>query len=1071
MIEFERKTIRFDPRSRATTPSTLWSHSTARNMLSNEIFAFDTKGDPNNAVFNALYGSDIPQYRLFEGFSHDPRLMRVLRRSSHLQRNRNRPNGPRLLYDRGSGFLRFPSDDVEERIAHSNRYFKIRQRRVAKPVIPLDSLTLKSSSSSVAQEAGRDEVDFISLDIPRTQGPKFELQLAHDIPGAALESVSASEHMHQHWIEQHQQHEAEQVMEKEEEKEESFEDYLLRRTREFNEQTRARPHDVDLWMRFVRFQDELVRMQKRRNTTAIIEKKEAIFERALQHNPRNAVLVSAYLNLLQELKSSHEIDIIWQEKLSLIPDNAQLWTEYIVFKKASHFADFSTSGMRPVYVKAIQSLMVLKGRISANDVMNTSRIEQDMLRMFFDAANFEMQSGYTERAIAMFQALIEINIFCPMSFITWDQQFISFEDFWESEAPRFGEKDARGWNDWLMNLDISLDSESVEESTSNNDQRDQLDLYTSDIGEFNDDDDDGDLSDNEGEDLLDMITEKQVFMDWLREEEKCNAVQWHPCRPMRDADTATVYPDRIVLFDDVKDYLFPISSSHLQYLLVLLFLEILGVSIAYTQASTNDVFVHESMSNKHDSRHLFSIFRTRDTRDKFDWKPMTPVTNVNKRRFIINVFTQALDVYSDDSTLTMGLLDFEKQRGIEHAQRLAKSMLKKDSQNLLLWNYYIQTVNDDHEAVRIYETTLVTVDTNHVGEASVSLMVRCFVERLLRLEQLNRALNVLCIYAEFLDGKERFSFPNDTNTTVPSIRMIRSARIFENRFTWIMQHVDNISANLEFLMCHALFLHLTKGTHEACRLFDQLLMPSLSTTQLRWPECPNKHFVFSEEARSEMQPSHKTTTKSHSVGHVFEQYLWLLYLRYICLQANVTSSATIPKYVYFDQRKYRHVLQTFLERFPGHPVGLSLLMELESSFGISSRMRRMLGSMLQRSPSPVLFILAIYSELDKRDSEHKVRSLFERAMDHQGCRSNVMLWRMYMRVESSPRGSNNPEIARRLFFRAINRCPHSKALWMDNFRLFYSITEVAEMRDMYDLMTAKEVHIRRPIDEIIASKI
>ena len=36
----------------------------------------------------------------------------------------------------------------------------------------------------------------------------------------------------------------------------TYEEYLLEKTREFNIQTRERPHDADLWFRFVDFQDE-----------------------------------------------------------------------------------------------------------------------------------------------------------------------------------------------------------------------------------------------------------------------------------------------------------------------------------------------------------------------------------------------------------------------------------------------------------------------------------------------------------------------------------------------------------------------------------------------------------------------------------------------------------------------------------------------------------------------------------------------------------------------------------------------------------------------------------------------
>jgi hypothetical protein len=61
-------------------------------------------------------------------------------------------------------------------------------------------------------------------------------------------------------------------------------------------------------------------------------------------------------------------------------------------------------------------------------------------------------SGYNEKAIALFQAIIEFNCFIPPAFQaqTFEQRRSMLEGFWESECPRFGELGAKGWAESLL---------------------------------------------------------------------------------------------------------------------------------------------------------------------------------------------------------------------------------------------------------------------------------------------------------------------------------------------------------------------------------------------------------------------------------------------------------------------------------------------------------------------------------------------------------------------------------------------------------------------------------------------
>ena len=71
--------------------------------------------------------------------------------------------------------------------------------------------------------------------------------------------------------------------------------------------------------------------------------------------------------------------------------------------------------------------------------------------LFSQYCNFLHFSGYTERAVSTYQALIEFNLHCPSSLnlTTSRERAGQFEEFWESSVPRFGEEGAQGWAKWL----------------------------------------------------------------------------------------------------------------------------------------------------------------------------------------------------------------------------------------------------------------------------------------------------------------------------------------------------------------------------------------------------------------------------------------------------------------------------------------------------------------------------------------------------------------------------------------------------------------------------------------------
>ncbi len=67
-----------------------------------------------------------------------------------------------------------------------------------------------------------------------------------------------------------------------------------------------------------------------------------------------------------------------------------------------------------------------------------------------------------------------------------------------------------------------------------------------------------------------------------------------------------------------------------------------------------------------------------------------------------------------------------------------------------------------------------------------------------------------------------------------------------------------------------------------------------------------------------------------------------------------------------------------------------------------------------------------------------------------------------MRFETS---QGNMEAAKRVFYRAIDKCPQAKVLWLDCVKLFRDQFSVQELKELIDLMSEKEIMMRSKLDE------
>jgi len=69
--------------------------------------------------------------------------------------------------------------------------------------------------------------------------------------------------------------------------------------------------------------------------------------------------------------------------------------------------------------------------------------------------------GYVERSQAILQAQVEFLFNMPAGLESepWFIQIGSLEEYWDSELPRFGEKDAKGWSHYVTEEDeVSMEN-------------------------------------------------------------------------------------------------------------------------------------------------------------------------------------------------------------------------------------------------------------------------------------------------------------------------------------------------------------------------------------------------------------------------------------------------------------------------------------------------------------------------------------------------------------------------------------------------------------------------------------
>ncbi|CAA7401326.1 unnamed protein product [Spirodela intermedia] len=1032
----ERRHVNDDSRRTKVRP---WAGAQSTKPI--KEYYIDISGDPDNLVFGSLYRMDVARYKI-QNLWETPNL--------HLQ----------ALYRKQ---LRDSYLDAENDLDVLDSKSKAAGRYCS------------TKYSALERHKGFKRVKLVSnekcLAVPSDFIPLVEPEVTHERYDSEMVSKT--------------------------EIEESWEDEMIRRTREFNKKTRDFPHDERIWMEFADFQDKISRTQPQKAARLqTLEKKISILEKAVELNPENEELLLSLLHAYQKRDNGDVLIERWVKILMHHSGSYRLWIEFLHVCQAD-FSKFKVTDIRKTYAHAIQAVSSACNKLcrQIRQTAKSERTDPDLVQLeyglvdiFISLCRFEWQSGFRELATGLFQAEIEYSLFCPSLLLSIQNKQRLFEHFWNGDGARVGEDGALGWSGWLekeeesrQNVMEDIDEETEgggwsgwykpspknEEITKNPDNSAEDihgDLKIEEDLEMEDAHQEEDVESLLRKLGIDPDTEPQnevsdsaTWNRWSKEEASRESAQWMPVRensgsghPGDPDGESNEQLSRVILFEDIQDYIFSLYSEEARFRLVTRFIDFYGGKVSQWACTNSASWIEDTLSldttptsilnvlgdapwvaSEPDSDSIhYSLKLLLDSEAdilrkgeimKFLRNGILLCTNSFPRNYILE---EAL-LLAEELSMTQANCSTSSDTP---SRPLAKRLLKNDRQDLLLCGVYAKREaahGNTDLARKVFDMALLSVGglaPALQGNAPflffwyADMEMTDFVSSGSEICH-KRAIHILSHLgcgAKYEPFKGQPSGPLLLRARQGFKEQIRSLRPL-----WAHGDVKNEAVAL---LCSAsLFEMLTIGLDAG----DEVI----------------------EEAFSMVLPERRA--QSLQLESLSTYFIGLL-LRH---RQRLTLS-----------RVWRSISRG-LQTYPHNPKLSSAMVEISGLFTVRHRIRRTFDELCHRNPSVVVFLFALSFELGRDGSQHRIRGLFERALSDDRLQRSVLLWRCYLAYEAQT--AQNPNAVRRVFYRSIHACPWSKVLWLDGFLKLSSILTARELADLQEVMRDKELNLRTDIYEIL----
>lgn len=188
---------------------------------------------------------------------------------------------------------------------------------------------------------------------------------------------------------------------------------------ELNRNVNENPSSVKDWVKLIEFQDDYRKyFMSQDSMSQVHEKKLAILEKALHHNPLAYELFFRYISLKSEEENPQNVADAWKQKIEKEPDNLLWYLGYLAYLQNS--SEFNYQFCKSAIENTISS--------HANALPPAARVTLCVRAIWLDAA-----CGYRERAIA-----IMLN---SLNLLDIDEELFSFDalgKFWDNGGVTIG---------------------------------------------------------------------------------------------------------------------------------------------------------------------------------------------------------------------------------------------------------------------------------------------------------------------------------------------------------------------------------------------------------------------------------------------------------------------------------------------------------------------------------------------------------------------------------------------------------------------------------------------------------
>lgn len=836
-------------------------------------------------------------------------------------------------------------------------------------------------------------------------------------------------------------------------------------TEKFNRDTRENPNDVNLWKRFVSWQDEVMKKGGERVKARVtMEKKIEILNYAIRSNPKDESLQLMRVKLQSELQSDQSIiDKEWKNILFRFPDNLEVWKSYILHINCNSFSSFSIKRTKRAYEHCMEILRSIKDGTYMQETSSEISGEQRLVQLLSEYAHFLAATGHTEQWVAIYQCMLELNFRGPSSDTNWSDLVDYLKLYYVSDNKKIGEDGSKGFAEFAG-------KHVVGGWVSSNDDNSH---------------------DEPDEDEDDVDPEKTLTENWINIDQSRSEKHWLPWKPTFDGDECDD-DERKVAFSDIKGFLFKVENERVKIQILNDFLNLLGSPISISTSasvpfSTQSIF-HFRHSNqalrpyeqiyiarplilgKNQSLQLGCLENTRHIyiRKVFQQLFLATKEQDSIHSLLCNCYAlyfekRCTSFYTDDRPRDL------KTCGKE-AKKEMKRMLASNSSLIEAWCSFAVIewlCGKRQDALKIVEATLSMSSSNPKDpvkrrETAHKLYVLCRTFSQLHL--------TTCSHCDVTNSSKIHDCPL-LKVLLSILICLGDGCSFERisdsshlKSAYISKAVSGYSLLLEELQSLYEQFDYEKD-------FSTMTENEFSSPYFNVICCV---FVFSV---------HLLPENTHKIANDAIEFFDSK-IKKECLQAKIDLENFYELYFWymresnnFVRSDFRHLVYDAAQKFPCNPHFAWFLGEFDIASYLSGNVRRHFTKACTDNPTSIIpWLCAIEYELKRRrrilDNVYdvgmtpfstntlldvRIKNLFEHGLAMDSNPGSAVLWRAYIHAQSQI----DPSKIEGLYTRALDSCSWSRDLHIDI--LTYDPDKLTEV---VANMSRKNLRLRTPVEEV-----